>query len=259
VKIGLMGALPQELNLVLAQAQSQGQPDRCGGREFWSGNWHGHDFVAVLSRIGKVAAASTAALLIERHRVDVVLFTGVAGGLGPGVRIGDAVVASEFLQHDLDASPLFARHVIPLDGVSRLPADPDWSQRLFQAACSAQARMHADWPGGWQGLDLSQGRVHHGLIISGDRFVSRAGESEQLRTELPDALAVEMEGAAVAQVCRDHGIPFGAVRLISDRADDQAHPDFLRLVNDLAAPFGYHLIDHLLRENNQKLGSDPNL
>ena len=243
-----MGALPQELDLVLAQAQ--GQPDRAGGREFWSGRWHGSDFVAVLSRIGKVAAASTAALLIERHRVDAVLFTGVAGGLAETIRVGDAVIGVEFLQHDMDASPLFARHVIPLEDISRLPADPLWSQRLFQAAGHAQARMQADWPQGWQGLDLSRSRVHRGLIISGDRFVSQSLESQALRLELPDALAVEMEGAAVAQVCRDHGVPFGAVRLISDRADDQAHPDFLRLVNDLAAPFGYHLIDHLLQKTN---------
>ena len=248
MKLGLMGALPQELDGVLARAS--GPPDRRGGREFWSGCWHGHEFVAVLSRIGKVAAASTAALLIERHRVDVVLFTGVAGGLGEQVLVGDAVIATEFLQHDMDASPLFARHVIPLDGISRFPADPLWGQRLFQAARHAQIRMKADWPQGWQGLDLSRARVHQGLIVSGDRFVSRATESEALRAELPDALAVEMEGAAVAQVCRDHGVPFAAVRLISDRADDQAHPDFLRLVDDLAAPFGLHLIDHMLQKTN---------
>ncbi len=253
-----MGALPQELGGVLTQAQAQGQPDRCGGREFWPGQWHGRDFVAVLSRIGKVAAASTAALLIERHRVDAVIFTGVAGGLAEQVQVGDAVVSTEFLQHDLDASPLFERHVIPLDGISRIPADPVWGERLRQAAQHAQARLQSDWPQGWQGLDLGRARVHQGLIVSGDRFVSRASESQALRRDLPDALAVEMEGAAVAQVCRDHGVPFAAVRLISDRADDQAHPDFLRLVQDLAAPFGLHLIDHLLQKSNHKLGSDPN-
>ncbi len=252
-----MGALPQELDRVLAQAS--GPPDRRGGREFWSGHWHGQDFVAVLSRIGKVAAASTAALLIERHRVDAVLFTGVAGGLGEQVLVGDAVIGTEFLQYDMDASPLFARHVVPLDGLSRFPADPVWGQRLVQAARHAQARLQADWPQGWLGRDLSRARAHQGLIVSGDRFVSRVTESQALRAELPDALAVEMEGAAVAQVCRDHGVPFGAVRLISDRADDQAHPDFLRLVNDLAAPFSQHLIDHLLQKlGSQKLGSDPN-
>ncbi|MEY2620790.1 MAG: hypothetical protein RIT26_610, partial [Pseudomonadota bacterium] len=110
-----MGALPEELAPILARAQ--GHPDRCGGREFWPGQRYGQSFVAVLSRVGKVAAASTAAILIERHQVDAIVFTGVAGGLGPQVKVGDAVVATEFLQHDLDASPLFPRHVIPLEGV----------------------------------------------------------------------------------------------------------------------------------------------
>lgn len=243
-----MGALPDELAPALARAV--GQADRACGREFWSGVWHQQPYVAVLSRIGKVAAASTAALLIQRHQVDAIVFTGVAGGLAHGVRVGDAVVATEFLQHDMDAAPLFARHVIPLDGISHFPSDPELSLRLERAARHAQAQMRAEWPLGWQGLDLSRSAIHTGLIISGDRFVSRASESQALRERLPDALAVEMEGAAVAQVCRDHGIPFAAVRLISDRADDHAHPDFLRLVTDLAAPFSTHLLDHLLHKNN---------
>jgi adenosylhomocysteine nucleosidase len=246
MKLGLMGALAEELGPVIARAQ--GQSDRIGGREFWSGQWHQHHFVAVLSRIGKVAAASTAALLIERHQVDAIVFTGVAGGLGSGVQVGDAVVATEFLQHDMDASPLFPRHVVPLDGISRYPADPAWSARLAKAAGQALQGLRQQWPQGWNGIDLANSRLHQGLIISGDRFVSTTAESQALRTELPNALAVEMEGAAVAQVCRDHSIPFAAVRLISDRADDAAHPDFLRLTADLAAPFSHHLIDHLLEQ-----------
>ena len=239
-----MGALPEELGQVIAR--SHGAPDRSGGREFWPGQWNGHDFVAVLSRIGKVAAASTAALLIQRHRVDAIVFTGVAGGLAQGVRVADAVVATEFLQHDMDASPLFPRHVVPLDNLSRYPTDPDWTRRLHQAATRAMQQMMTQWPQGWNGIDLKHSRVHQGLILSGDRFVSTHSESEALRTEHPDALAVEMEGAAVAQVCRDHAIPFAAVRLISDRADDTAHPDFLRLVTDLAAPYSAHLIENLI-------------
>jgi adenosylhomocysteine nucleosidase len=201
----------------------------------------------VLSRIGKVAAASTAALLIQRHQVDAIVFTGVAGGLGPDVQVGDAVLAEAFLQHDLDASPLFPRHVIPLDNLSRLPTDGGWRQRLHAAVVQAQRQLAQDWPQGWQGIDLRQAKLHLGLILSGDRFVSTRAEQLALRTELPDALAVEMEGAAVAQVCRDHGVPFAAVRLISDRADDAAHPDFLRLVKDLAAPFGAHVMEHLFQ------------
>lgn len=252
MKLGLMGALPQELSAVIQRCQ--GQPDRKGGREFWSGHWHDQELVAALSGVGKVAAASTAALMIERHGVDVLLFTGVAGGLGPRVAVADAVVATHCLQHDMDSSPLFPRHVVPHSGISRYPTDGLWAQRLTHAAEQAIHHLQRQWPKGWLGHDLVHSQVHQGLIISGDRFVSTTAECQALQTELPDALAVEMEGAAVAQVCHDHGVPFAAVRLISDRADDSAHPDFLRLIHDLAAPFSAHLIDHLLKQ----LGSDPN-
>jgi adenosylhomocysteine nucleosidase len=252
MKLGLMGALPEELSAVIQRCQ--GEPDRKGAREFWFGQWHGQDFVAALSGVGKVAAASTAALMIERHGVDVMLLTGVAGGLGLGVEVADAVVATHYLQHDMDASPLFPRHVVPSSGVSHYLLDGAWTRALTRAAEQAMQNLQSTWPTGWLGHDLRQKQVHQGLIISGDRFVSTTTESQALQTELPDALAVEMEGAAVAQVCFDHGIPFAAVRLISDRADDSAHPDFLRLVHDLAAPFSHHLLDHFL----QQLGSDPN-
>jgi adenosylhomocysteine nucleosidase len=251
MKLGLMGALPEELSEVIQRCQ--GRPDRKGGREFWSGQSHGQAFVASLSGVGKVAAASTAALMIERHGVDVMLFTGVAGGLGPGVMVADAVVATHYLQHDLDSSPLFPRHVVPSSGLSRYPTDVQWSRRLTQAARQALQNLQAQWPTGWFSHDLSHNQVHQGLIISGDRFVSTTAECQDLQIELPEALAVEMEGAAVAQVCFDHDIPFAAVRLISDRADDNAHPDFLRLVHDLAAPFSAHLMNHLLKQ----WGSDP--
>jgi adenosylhomocysteine nucleosidase len=80
-------------------------------------------------------------------------------------------------------------------------------------------------------------QVHQGLIVSGDRFVSTTAESQTLRQALPGALAVEMEGAAVAQVCLDYGVPFAAVRTISDRADDAAHTDFNRFIREVASRY----------------------
>jgi len=79
-------------------------------------------------------------------------------------------------------------------------------------------------------------------VISGDRFVATQAESEHLRTLLPDALAVEMEGAAVAQVCHDFARPFAVVRTISDRADDAAHGDFQRFIADVAAPYSRDIV-----------------
>jgi adenosylhomocysteine nucleosidase len=86
-------------------------------------------------------------------------------------------------------------------------------------------------------------KVHRGLLVSGDRFVSTSAESEALRRDLPDALAVEMEGAAMAQVCHDYGVPFAAMRTISDRADDAAHGDFARFVAEVASRYSLALVD----------------
>jgi uridine phosphorylase len=93
------------------------------GRDFWLGELHGRPVVLALSKIGKVAAATTATALIERFGVRRMVFTGVAGGLGKDVNVGDVVVASDFVQHDLDASPLFPRYEVPLYGRTRFDGD----------------------------------------------------------------------------------------------------------------------------------------
>ena len=174
------------------------------GRDFWQGTLHGHLVVLGLCRIGKVAAATTATALIERFGVQRIVFTGVAGGLGAAVRVGDVVVATDFLQHDLDVSPLFARYEVPLYGRTRFAGDPALTALLFSAASRVLA-PHQAAPGvNGQGTTqrFAGARVHQGLIASGDRFVSGAGESRSLHQRLADAgheaLAVEMEGAAVA-------------------------------------------------------------
>jgi len=199
--------------------------ERRAGRDFLLGRLDGHDVILVRCGIGKVAAATTAAVLLDAFDVGAVLFTGVAGGLGDGVRVGDIVVASTLLQHDMNAEPLFPRWEVPLTGRARFEADAAWSMRLAQASREVAAtHAHADGA-----------RIHEGLVVSGDRFVATRAESEQLRALLPDALAVEMEGAAVAQVCHDFARPFAIVRTISDRADDAAHGDFLSFIDEVAS------------------------
>ena len=244
--LGIMSAMHEELSAVLAQFEAR--PERVAGRDFWRGHWNGQPVVAVLSRIGKVAAATTATTLIQRFGVRQVVFTGVAGGIGPGVNVADVVVARDFLQHDMDASPLFPRHEVPLYGMSRFPADPALSERLARASQRALRTLALRWPGGWQGLSLAQARVHQGLILSGDRFIGQSQDSDELRARLPEALAVEMEGAALAQVCHDHGVPMAAVRIISDRADADAPVDFLRFIEDMASAFSTDVLSALLED-----------
>lgn len=245
-RIALVSAMHEELAAVLARMPDE-QKTVVAGREFWVGHWHGHEVVVVLSRIGKVAAATTATALIERFGVSRIVFTGVAGGLAPQVHVGDVVVAREFIQHDMDASPLFPRHEVPLKGITRFPADAALSNALAGAASLAMQDMLATLPKSeWLNLDLAKAQVHQGLIASGDRFVSQTLESQALQRELPDALAVEMECAAMAQVCHDYGVPLAAVRTISDRADDAAHVDFSRFIQTIASRYSVAVLERLL-------------
>jgi adenosylhomocysteine nucleosidase len=229
MRTAIVSAMHEELAAVLALMPDETK-EKVAGRDFWAGHLHGQDVLAVLSRIGKVAAATTAAVLIERFKVDRIVFTGVAGGLAPGVEAGHVVVADRFLQHDLDASPLFPKYEVPLYGTSQFTTDRALTDQLAAAA------RHA----------LPGVRVHRGLVVSGDRFVATTAESKALQMALPDALAVEMEGAAIAQVCHDYGVPFAAIRTVSDRADDAAHGDFLTFIRDVASRHSAAIVAALL-------------
>jgi adenosylhomocysteine nucleosidase len=254
-RIAIVSALHDELSAVL-QLMPDEQKTTLAGREFWQGHLHGHEVVAVLSGIGKVAAATTATVLIERFGVQRILFTGVAGGLGDGVRVGDVVVASHFMQHDMDASPLFPRFEVPGYGTAVFEADPALTQALCQAVQATLADLpQVLAPGVVQAFGLHAPRLHHGLLLSGDRFVATTAESGALQAALPRALAVEMEGAAFAQVCRDYGVPFAAMRTISDRADDAAHVDFLAFLRQVASRYSLKLLENFFSDfkNHSKL------
>ena len=220
----------EELAAVLALMPDE-HKEVVAGREFWRrpparpGSRGG----AVAHRQG--CGRDHGAVLIERFGVQRIVFTGVAGGLGPGVKVGDIVVADGFLQHDLDASPIFPKYEVPLYGLQPLHGRP--SGYRPELAAAAQAAL--------PGVTL-----HRGLVISGDRFVATTAESRALQSALPEALAVEMEGAAIAQVCHDYGLPFAAVRTISDRADDAAHVDFTRFIQEVASRYSAAIVAALL-------------
>jgi len=230
-RMALVGAMQEELAAVLA-SMPDAHCETVAGRQFWLGHFEGHEVVAVLSGIGKVAAALTATLLIDKFQVRSMLFTGVAGGLSPAVKVGDVVVASDLLQHDMDASPLFPKYEVPLSGLRKFQTDQGMTALL--AACAQNA--------------LPAVKVHTGLVISGDQFVSNAADCLRLQAALPEAMAVEMEGAALAQVCRDFGVPLAVVRTISDRADDEAHTDFSKFVKEVASQYSVALVSAFLKQ-----------
>jgi adenosylhomocysteine nucleosidase len=241
-----MAALLQELgNLIeVMRAESGVRTVTHGSRDYHVGTVYGTPCVVTLARVGKVAAAATVSALIHAFEVDAVVFTGVAGGVGREVRIGNVVVADTLLQHDLDASPLFPRFEVPLLGISRFAADPSLAAQL----AAATERFIAE-----EGAALAQRfaiqlpQMHRGLIISGDQFVASAAAVETLRAALPDALAVEMEGAAIAQVCHEYGVPCAVVRTVSDTADAHAPASFVTFLTELAGTWSNGILTRFLQ------------
>lgn len=231
-RIGVIGAMAEEISTLAQHIEGVERVETLGRREFHLGSLFGVDVVFVQSRIGKVAAASTATHLVDRFGVRTIVFTGVAGALAQGLGPGDLVVADRLRQHDLDASPIFPAMEVPLLGVTDIACDP-----ALVALAEQAARDHASDVGG---------TVRTGLIVSGDRFVSTSREREAIIARSPDALCVEMEGAAVAQVCHEHGVGFVVVRTISDSADDDATEHFTLSLPELAGSSSLGVIRRLL-------------
>jgi len=250
--IAIVSAMHHELRALLPLLREP-LPVRLAGRNFHQGTIHGQPVVLVLSGIGKVAATTTAVLLMHEFHVRQLVFTGVAGGLRRGVKVGDVVVARQLLQHDMDASPLFPRFEIPLTGRTRFEADAGLADALAAAAQRCLDRPgHLIGPAHLRDFGIGTALVHQGLIVSGDTFVSSAAKSAELRALLPDALAVEMEGAAVAQACADFGRPFAVLRTISDRADDQAHVDFNRFIDEVASVYTRAIVEEWLQHGTRR-------
>lgn len=243
MRLGIISALHEEQQGLV---EAMGGPAKLihGMREYTRGQVGGVEAVCVLSRIGKVAAATTAATLIEKFGVTHVLFTGVAGAADAGVRVGDIIVAESLLQYDMDASPLFPRFEVPLTGLSHFASDQHLSNILAVAAQQFLEQQFVTAVGDAERREFRLGapRVHRGLIASGDQFISSAGHIQSLGASLPGLLAVEMEGAAVAQVCFELGVPFAVLRTISDNANEAAPTDFMRFVTTVASRYAFHIV-----------------
>jgi adenosylhomocysteine nucleosidase len=204
------------------------------GMKFVTGRLHGKSVVVAWTGIGKVNAAMTTTLLIEHFSPSQVIFSGIAGGVNPKLDPGDIVIAAETAHHDmgiLGEDGFYNRGVInPLDGIRNpvyLPAD----DHLLKMAEKAAEQVELEK------IKTSVGerspRIIKGVVVTGDVFVASAEKGAELREKL-NADAVEMEGAAVAQLCYQRQIPHLVVRSISDKADTTARVDSM-LFQEMAA------------------------
>lgn len=210
--------MDEELALLLAQVENQNKQTYADS-DFITGIYFGQEVVVCKSGIGKVNAAINTQILIDRFEVEEIIFTGVAGAAEPSLNIGDIVISSSCQQHDMDVTALgHAVGITPDQEVSDFPADAGLI-KLAEQSC------------------LSLGQDCHyiiGKVLSGDQFIADKGIVNKLH-ETFDGACVEMEGAAVAQVCHRNKIPYVVIRAMSDKADGSAHmnyPDFVVIAAD---------------------------
>lgn len=225
--LGILVPMQEEVELLIAEIE-HGKMECIAERVFYVGTLAGKEVVLGQSGIGKVASSFTAALLIHHFGAKTVVVAGVAGGLADHIQVGDLVVASFAIQHDMDCRPLFPKFEIPTKQITRFKMDEQLTQMLLLASEEFLEKDFEQKVGVdvLRKLGIHKPSLFMGLLASGDQFIGTIEQWKKIREELPDALFVEMEGAAVAQVCHDSGIPMCSIRTISDKANAVAHVDF---------------------------------
>jgi adenosylhomocysteine nucleosidase len=241
--------MPEEIDLIIKAMKVESEYES-GGRKFYKGIFQGKECVIALSRIGKVASSVTAAVMIEKFGIDRLIVCGVAGGIAPLLRTGDIVVADECVQHDLDARPLFPQFEAPLLGKGFFPCDPYLVNTSVE---SSQEFLKNDFhkfisKADREEFSLDTPVVYQGQLCCGDQFIGSKAQLAKIRTDLPKALCVEMEGGAVGQICHEYKVPYVVIRTISDGADEGAHLDFGRYIQNVAKFYTWGIVSKIMEK-----------
>ncbi|ULQ58833.1 5'-methylthioadenosine/adenosylhomocysteine nucleosidase [Brucepastera parasyntrophica] len=239
MKLGIIGAEKQEVDLLvkaLSGPEGAARKRKAGAFEFFEGNLRGCPAVVVLSGIGKVNAAICTQTLILNFNPDYIINTGSAGGLAAGLAVLDMIVSADAVQHDVDAVFFgYKPGQVPGTGSPFFTADAFLRKAALSAfgkvMDSESCRAHMRLPEG------TSPKIIEGRIASGDVFVSAADTRNKI-IDLFHPACVEMEGAAIAQVCSVNSVPFVILRCVSDLAGENAnmsYESFSRFASDISA------------------------
>jgi adenosylhomocysteine nucleosidase len=217
----ILGAFEREVTL-LEDRLTERREHQIEGIRFVTGKLHGQNVVVVWTGVGKVNAAMTTTLLIEHFKPKHIIFTGIAGAVNPELRPGDIVIAEKTAHHDMGTvwpEGLFVKGVKnPLDGMEN-PVFFQADETLL--TCALQAAERIDMQRVQTVTGQRNPKIIKGVIVTGDSFIASTEKCAELRKKL-QADAVEMEGAAVAQICYQRQIDHLVIRSISDSADEGA-------------------------------------
>ena len=207
-KLGIIGAMQVEVELLLSAMENRRATEKAGST-FYEGTLEGLDVAVVQCGVGKVNAAICAQMLCDLFAVTHIVNTGIAGSLNAELDIGDLVVSSDAMDHDMDAVHFgYEFGKVPGMDTVAFPADKAMIDYAFAAAEA-----------------VNPGHTRIGRVASGDQFVAEKAVKERIIANT-QGLCTEMEGAAIAQTAYRNGIPFVILRAISDKADDSADMDY---------------------------------
>lgn len=251
--IGIMGAMYEEVAL-LKESMLIEKTTVIGGREYYQGMLFDQKIVLVLSKIGKVAASITATLLIDNFKVDYVLFMGVAGAGNPNINVGDVVVADFLLQHDVDVRPFYKPHEVAILNKALFETDEKLAKKLLKATenfleDALEKHITKD---SLKKFSIAFPKAHFATIASGDQFIQDATLLNDIHHRVKTAQdvllgCVEMEGAAVAQVCFELNKPCVVVRTISDNANHSAAIDFNAFLKEVASHYALGIVERFFK------------
>lgn len=225
--IGIIGAMSMEVEGLKERLQNPVE-EQLGGLVFYRGFLSGTECVIARCNPGKVNAALCTQLMITHYQPQLIINSGVAGGIGKDIHIGDLVISSAVVQHDMDTSPLGDKKgLLSGLGVIEIAASEKLVAVLKKAA-----------------PDIYRGAVHTGIVATGDQFICDADKLHAIHQQF-GAIACEMEGGAIGHVCYVNGVDFVVLRTISDNADEQAEMDFATFA-PIAAQKGIDLLCRVL-------------
>ncbi|RUT80190.1 5'-methylthioadenosine/adenosylhomocysteine nucleosidase [Ancylomarina longa] len=233
MRIGIIGAMEIEV-VRLRELLSNRAEQQKGGFVFYTGNLKGVDVVLLQSGIGKVNAAIGAAILIDTFQPDFVINTGAAGGFPSDLKVGDIVISQKVLHHDMDCTVFGYK-------AGQVPGMPEHFDANAQLIELADKSIHR----------LTNLQTKIGTILTGDQFMNDPKATQRIKKMFPDADAVEMEGAAIAQTCYQFHIPFVIIRSISDIAGQENAVEYEEFV-ETAAINSADMVMEMVRELGNK-------
>jgi adenosylhomocysteine nucleosidase len=227
LKIAIIGAMEEEVTILRDTIQNR-KVDVIANSEFTTGTLHGKDVVLLKSGIGKVNAAMSTTILMERYQPDYIINTGSAGGFNPDLNVGDLIISTEVCHHDVDATAFGYEY----GQVPQMPLAYPADEKLIAVAEKAAEEL--------EGM-----KIVKGLIGSGDSFMSDPVRVNDVKEKFPEMQAAEMEGSAIAQVCYQYGIPFVVIRSLSDIAGKNSGITFDQFIETASKNSAQHVLNIL--------------